>query len=269
MLFGLLNSIKILMESRRARNTYNITPYEADIIEYLYSDRFLLANDQFPKLYQQFHKLCTKACLKRTPKFIVVDHGSINATHIRTGSIVITTGALKKLKAEELDFLLAHEITHSLQRKGRIWKLFGFPLLESVTGIMIAITTSRMNIINIRKPFGLVTVLGLYEASSRVISKLLDNPRKKLEQSLESDADYGALIITNNLEAAISQVEANELNNKSLADKIEKKALFPIYHLNNTTFDPHKIAKERIEDLKRFKAEIDLGKTKGSKISKF
>jgi len=102
MLSELWENIQILKESYKAQHSSAITPYEGEIIHSYYSDRFSLVKTNIPSLQKRFEELCRKAGLKRLPKFIIAEDRSVNATNIRTGSIVVTTGAIEQLTQAEL-----------------------------------------------------------------------------------------------------------------------------------------------------------------------
>ncbi|MCX6781161.1 MAG: M48 family metallopeptidase [Candidatus Magasanikbacteria bacterium] len=69
-----------------------------------------------PRLYNMIENLCITAGLKPVPKIFVIQDPSINAfatgrdpTH---ASIAITTGAIDRLENEELEGVIAHELSH-------------------------------------------------------------------------------------------------------------------------------------------------------------
>ena len=265
MLSELWENIEILWESYRAHKTDAVTAYESNTIQQFYSNRFVLAKDRFPVLQERFIRLCKKAELKHIPKFVVVDDPSINASNIRTGTIVVTTTAMNKLSDAQLDVLLAHEITHQFQRNARIAMWFILPITELAAGIGSALIASHSKFINNKKIWG---VVGIYEAASRLTHQLLQGPREAFYRFLESDADRGSLIISNDLEAAIGQVETNEAHIAALKAESEKGTTLARTRKKKEGFDPHKLANERISELKRFKAEIDSGEIDRTRVSR-
>lgn len=93
------------------------------IFSYFFGDKFVLkvsgakeiSKNQHPNLYNIIESLSLGSGLK-TPKIYIMNDNSINA--FATGrnpehaSIAVTTGCLNKLNKEELEGVLAHEISH-------------------------------------------------------------------------------------------------------------------------------------------------------------
>ena len=69
-----------------------------------------------PYVYRMVENLCITAGIKTIPKLYIIDDPAINA--FATGrdpqhsSIAVTTGAIEKLENEELEGVLAHELSH-------------------------------------------------------------------------------------------------------------------------------------------------------------
>ena len=76
----------------------------------------LVTKKEYPHLYHVIEGLTIAAGLKNTPKAYVIEDTALNA--FATGkdpehsSIAVTTGLLKKLNREELEGVIAHEMSH-------------------------------------------------------------------------------------------------------------------------------------------------------------
>ncbi|PIR33709.1 MAG: hypothetical protein COV36_02165 [Alphaproteobacteria bacterium CG11_big_fil_rev_8_21_14_0_20_44_7] len=91
--------------------------------------------NSYPEIYTLLENLCISRGMK-TPYFFLYEHASPNAytrgISEHTYYIVITTGLLEKLETDELEAVLAHELTHIINRDTR----FIF-LTSSVTEIFL------------------------------------------------------------------------------------------------------------------------------------
>lgn len=71
---------------------------------------------KYPHLYHTTEVLCIAAGMRHVPKCYVIDDPSLNAyaTGFRPENsyVVVTTGLLKKLNRQEIEGVLAHEISH-------------------------------------------------------------------------------------------------------------------------------------------------------------
>ncbi len=71
---------------------------------------------EYPYLYHVVEGLTIAAGLKKTPKCYVIEDEAMNAfatgKNPEEASIVVTTGLLKKLKRDELEGVIAHEMSH-------------------------------------------------------------------------------------------------------------------------------------------------------------
>jgi len=94
-----------------------------NIVSYWYSDKMAIAmsgakpvsREQNPYLYRIVENLCITAGLP-VPKLYIIQSSQINAfatgRNPQNAAIAVTTGALEKLANEELEGVLAHELSH-------------------------------------------------------------------------------------------------------------------------------------------------------------
>lgn len=90
--------------------------YNGDKVALSTSGAREISREANPYLYNMVENLCITAGLKPTPRIYIMQDPSINA--FATGrdpahaSIAVTTGALEKLENEELEGVVAHELSH-------------------------------------------------------------------------------------------------------------------------------------------------------------
>ena len=86
-----------------------------------------VARDHFPFLFHTVESLCLAGGMKSIPKCYVIDDTALNA--YATGFtpeksyIVVTTGLMKKLNREELEGVIAHELSHIQNRDIKVMLL--------------------------------------------------------------------------------------------------------------------------------------------------
>ena len=101
------------------------------LIGYLFNDAIIhratgakaVTREQHPKLYDLLENLCISRGLAM-PKLYVVDTDAMNAyasgIDARSYAITVTSGLLAQLTADELEAVLAHELTHIMNRDCRL-----------------------------------------------------------------------------------------------------------------------------------------------------
>ncbi len=90
--------------------------YAGDSIALSAAGAHAVTRNENPYLHRLVENLCITAGIKTVPKLYVIQDSAINA--FATGrdpahaSIAVTTGAMEKLENEELEGVLAHELSH-------------------------------------------------------------------------------------------------------------------------------------------------------------
>lgn len=93
-----------------------VSYYAGDSIALSASGARAVTREENPYLHRMVENLCITAGIKKIPALYVIEDRAINA--FATGrdpehaSIAVTTGALERLENEELEGVLAHELSH-------------------------------------------------------------------------------------------------------------------------------------------------------------
>jgi heat shock protein HtpX len=93
-----------------------VSYYAGDSIALASAGAKEISRESDPYLFNMVENLCITGGLKPIPKIHIIDDDSINA--FATGrdpvhaSIAVTTGAIRKLENEELEGVIAHELSH-------------------------------------------------------------------------------------------------------------------------------------------------------------
>jgi heat shock protein HtpX len=168
---------------------------------------------QEPELYRLVENLCISRGLT-TPKLYVIETGAMNAyasgIDNRTYAITVTRGLLNALNKDELEAVLAHEITHIMERDTRLliivivfvgmisflaqllWRGLRFAAFRRVRGKNAAPVFLLMLIAAVALAVGYVLALVLRFAISR---------------RREYQADAGSVDLTKNPDALISALQ--------------------------------------------------------------
>jgi heat shock protein HtpX len=209
-----------------------------------------------PELYSLLENLCISRGLS-TPHFFIKTHDSCNAYTAgltkNTYQIVVTSGLLEKLNAEEIKAVLAHELTHLINGDTRLIFLTG-----TVTHIFRTLAEliwptkddSSWSIGNINN-FGIVVLwfvvwCVLKLANIGVLFTQLFISRKR-----EYIADAGAIELTKNPHALISALEKIEGSTFGFDTNENIKSALINYH-ESGLFSTHPSIEERVAAISTF-----------------
>ena len=188
------------------------------LIGYLFNDWIIhratgaeqVTREEQPELYNLVENLCISRGLK-TPKLYIVDTDAMNAyasgIDERSYAITVTSGLLAVLNKDELEAVLAHELTHIMERDTRV-------LIVTIVfvGMISFLTQLLWRSIRISaftrgrgKNQGGVMVFLLIAAVASFIGYLLALVlRFAISRRREYQADAGSVDLTKNPDALIS-----------------------------------------------------------------
>lgn len=214
-----------------------------------------------PKLYNMLENMCISRGIPM-PHLEIMDSPAFNAyasgINTKTFSITFTSGLLDKLNDDEIEAVMAHELTHILNRDVRLLIIsiifVGIisTLLEMVArGIFRTAGGGKKNNI-IFMVAGLVAVIIAYLFATLI--------RLSISRKREFMADAGAVELTKNPEAMISALEKISGNDKMEDVDSEVKQMFiensPKFEFMKSgffnIFMTHPPIEKRIEALKNF-----------------
>lgn len=185
---------------------------------YYFSDKIVLSlngarpatKEEHQRMVENLEGLCIAAGLSTIPKLYIMDDGSPNA--FATGRnpehavICVTTGLLQKLDSNELEGVLAHELSHIknydilLQTIAAVF--VGFVTIISDLFFRVSIRSSRDRDDNGGGAQIILTIIGLiFLALSPIFANLL---KLALSRNREFLADSSAVELTRNPEGLIS-----------------------------------------------------------------
>jgi heat shock protein HtpX len=188
------------------------------LIGYFFNDAIIhsatgaeqVTREQQPELYNLVENLCISRGLK-VPKLYIVDTDAMNAyasgIDERSYAITVTSGLLAVLNKDELEAVLAHELTHIMERDTRV-------LIVTIVfvGMISFLTQGLWRFIRISaftrgrgKNQGAVMVFLLIAAVASFIGYLLALVlRFAISRRREYQADAGSVDLTKNPDALIS-----------------------------------------------------------------
>lgn len=251
--------------------------------------------EQDKELIEIVEDLSKKAGLEKRPKVIIYEAKSPNATWQHNGSggtILVRTSLLNILSKDELRALIAHEITHSFQKKTRIftWITGTLAALAGAIGTTYFAYKEKKD----EKLTALDFIKGgfILEFSYYISRALVGIVTRKVNRALEYDADRGALLLTGNLEVIKSEFEKYDIADKTL--KAERaKPIPPTSPMEGATpptleapkapepeptglkkvlkdlYSTHPSNEQRIAHLEKVKKQMDAGKLKDAPLSRY
>jgi heat shock protein HtpX len=176
------------------------------LIQYFFSDRMVLwsmgakmvSEQEYPRLYQTVTRLCAIAGLPQ-PKIAVVNTPVPNAfatgRNPRNAVVAVTTGLLSLLGQEELEAVIAHELSHVKNRDVMVITMASFLstaamiLLRSFAFSGTVPVSSRGN----RKGVDITILILILLAVVWIVSYLLI---QALSRYREFSADRGSAVLT-------------------------------------------------------------------------
>lgn len=239
------------------------------LVQYFFSDKLVLMTtgarvieaDEFPELHQMVEKLCREADLPK-PRIAIMQSPMPNA--FATGRsphhavVAVTDSIMKALHQDELEAVLAHELSHIKNRDILTMTVASFVAMIASMIMNNFLFASLFN----REQGGAWIIAGIVAAIVWVIATLL---MMALSRYREYAADRGAAFITENPDALISAL-------KKISGKMERlpaetkaaaegaNAFYIIPALSGQTlagmFSTHPALEKRIANLEKVRAEI-------------
>lgn len=241
------------------------------LIQYFFSDKIALmsmgarevSEQEEPRLYETLTRLCAIAGISR-PRLAIVDKDIPNAfatgRNQKNSVIAITTGLQNTLSQEELEAVIAHELSHVKNRDVMVITLAGF-ISTAAFFIFRSFLASGMRSRGGGKQ-NLLFIVPVLAALVWVISYLLI---KALSRYREFAADRGSAILTGRpshlasalmkISGLMEQVPTNDLR------KVEgMNAFFIIPAISGSSifniFSTHPTVEQRIAALERIEREM-------------
>ena len=240
------------------------------LVQYFFSDRLVLmttgarivAYDEAPELHQSIEKLCQEANLPK-PRVAVMHSPMPNA--FATGRspnhavVAVTDSIMQTLNKDELEAVLAHELSHV---KNRDILTMTFASFVAMIASMIMNNFLFASLLSNREQGGAWIIAGIVAAIVWVIATLL---MMALSRYREFAADRGAAYITSNPDALISALQkiSGKMDRIPPQAKVAAEganAFYIIPAISGKTFaslfSTHPPLEKRIENLEKVKAEI-------------
>ncbi|KAF5080805.1 zinc metalloprotease HtpX [Methanospirillum sp. J.3.6.1-F.2.7.3] len=240
------------------------------VVQYFFSDKLVLMStgakiveyDEAPDLHRMIEKLCTEADLPK-PRIAVMHSPMPNA--FATGRspnhavVAVTDSIMQTLNKDELEAVLAHELSHVKNRD---------ILTMTVASFVAMIASMIMNnflfasLFSNREQGGAWIIAGIVAAVVWVIATLL---MMALSRYREFAADRGAAYITTNPDALISALQkiSGRMDRLPTEAKVAAEganAFYIIPALSGKTlaglFSTHPSLEKRIENLEKVRAEL-------------
>jgi len=243
------------------------------VIQYFFSDKITLwsmgarqvSEQEEPHLYETLTRLCTIAGIPR-PRLAIVDNTIPNAfatgRNQKNSVIAVTTGLRSMLNQEELEAVLAHELSHVKNRDVMVITLASF-ISTAAWFIFRSFLTSRMQVSGGKGgKQNLWFVIPLIAAAVWVISFLLI---KALSRYREFAADRGSAVLTGQpshlasalmkISGLMARVPTNDLR------KVEgMNAFFIIPAISGSSifnlFSTHPTVEQRLAALEQIEQEM-------------
>ncbi len=241
------------------------------LLQYFFSDRLVLfsmgarevSEQEEPRLYQILTRLCVIAGINR-PRIAIVDKAIPNAfatgRNPKKSVIAVTTGLLSMLNQEELEAVLAHELSHVKNRDVMV-----ITLASLISTAAFFIFRNSFMVSGSRGRNGkqdLWFIIPFFAAGVWIISFLLI---KALSRYREFSADRGSAILTgqpSQLASALMKIsgQMERIPTTDLRDVEGMNAFFIIPAISGTSimalFATHPSIEQRIAALGRIEQEM-------------
>lgn len=221
-----------------------------------------VTRNEMPEIYNLLENLCISRGIKM-PKFEVIDSPALNAyatgINDKTYKIVLTRGIIERLSTDELEGVIAHELTHIINRDVRLMiiaiifvGIFSF-LAEITFRMLISGSRPRYyNRGNNRNGGGMIIVMLLGLAILVVGYLLALVIRFALSRKREYLADAGAVELTKNPDAMMRALQriSGQDRIKGFPPEVEQMCI-ENSHAFMGMFATHPPINDRIQTLSR------------------
>ncbi len=244
----------------------------AILLQYFFSDRMVLlsmgarvvSEQEEPRLYETLTRLCSIAGIPR-PKLAIVNSAIPNAfatgRNAKNSVVAVTTGLRSTLNQEELEAVLAHELSHVKNRDVMVMTLASLISTAAFFIFRNSLSASRGTSGRGGKQ-NLWFIIPVFAAAVWVISYLLI---KALSRYREFSADRGSAVLT----GRPSQLASALMKISGMMDRVPKddlrkvegmNAFFIIPALSGSSimalFATHPSVEQRIAALDRIEKEL-------------
>ncbi|HNY89062.1 MAG TPA: zinc metalloprotease HtpX [Methanoregulaceae archaeon] len=244
----------------------------AILLQYFFSDRMVLlsmgarvvSEQEEPRLYETLTRLCSIAGIPR-PKLAIVNSPIPNAfatgRNTKNSVVAVTTGLRSTLNQDEIEAVLAHELSHVKNRDVMVMTLASLISTAAFFIFRNSISASRVSSGRGGKQ-NLWFIIPVFAAAVWVISYLLI---KALSRYREFSADRGSAVLT----GRPSQLASALMKISGMMDRVPKddlrkvegmNAFFIIPALSGSSimalFATHPSVEQRIAALDRIEKEL-------------
>lgn len=212
---------------------------------------------EIPEIYNILENLCISRGLTM-PKLFIIDSPVLNAyasgISQNTYAITLTTGLIEKLEKDELETVIAHELTHIINRDVRllIISIIFVGIISLLSEMMVRSALRSINGSNKSKGKGgaAIIIVIAVAAIGYLFSILI---RLALSRKREYLADAGAVELTKNSPALIRAL--NKISGNSHLEDVDSDVQQMMFDNQKSflgMFSTHPPIKSRIEVLEKF-----------------
>lgn len=218
-----------------------------------------LERKENPGVYNVLENLCISRGITM-PKLFIIDSDALNAyasgINEKTYAITLTSGLIEKLKEDELEAVIAHELSHIINRDVRllIISIIFVGIISIISEMMVRGIFRRSNRdsnggASKGKFIGIIIIL-LIAAFGYLLSILI---RFAISRRREYLADAGSVELTKNSDALIRALQKISGNsNMENVDNDVKQMMFDNQSAFIGLFATHPTIESRIEVLKNY-----------------
>ncbi|WP_306054979.1 zinc metalloprotease HtpX [Natronococcus wangiae] len=241
------------------------------LVQYYFSDTLTLKSmgaktvsaDEYPQLHASIERLSQQADLPK-PKVAVVDSRVPNAfatgRNQRNAAVAVTTGLMRTLDRDELDGVIAHELSHVKNRDMMVMTIASF--LSTIAFMIVRWGAFFGGGRGRGRGGGGIVVAILASLLVWIISYFLI---RALSRYREFAADRGAAAITGKPSALASALmkisgEVDKVPDKDLREEAEMNAFFIIplkSGIVGRLFSTHPSTERRVEQLRQLEREME------------
>lgn len=264
MLADILQLFSVIVASVSLRKA-EVTSYEKQQLKRYTSGSYHVATPNTDKeVVEQVTTLSKRIGLSNPPKVIIYESPYLFAANLMNGTFIVSDGLIKSLSSDERETVLAHELTHSLQKITQ----FALPIGGTALSIFGA-TAITQRFVKTDKPQDKTSIFKtalIFMLAYSGVKSLVKIPFFALKRELEKDADRGAVILTGKPDALISKFEKYEAEcQKAETGKSPKESSTFLKQL----YANHPTTQERIAHVQQLKKQLEAGELKNSPPSRY